>query len=168
MAYALLTMARRLRHYFHSHPIVVRTNQPIRQVLHKPDLAGRMTSWAIELSEFDISYEACKAIKSQALADFVKELTPSKAGKAGQEPWKVFVDGSSNLQGSGAGVIVESPEGVAIELSLRLDFPTSNNQAEYEALIAGLLQAKENGAEQVLVSTDSQLVASQKIGRAHV
>ena len=114
-----------------------------------------MTSWAIELSEFDITYEARKAIKSQALADFVMELTSTKGSKAGQEPWKVFVDSSSNLKGSGVGVIVESPEGVAMELSLRLEFPTSNNQAEYEALIAGLLQAKENGAEQVLISTHS-------------
>ncbi|XP_061362992.1 uncharacterized protein LOC133306646, partial [Gastrolobium bilobum] len=162
VAFALLVMARRLRPYFQGHQIVVRTNQPIRQVLHKPDLAGRMTNWAIELSEYDITYESRKAIKSQVLADFIMELTPvnSKHEKAG-DTWKVYVDGSSNSRGSEARIILESPEGVTIEHSLNLGFPTSNNQAEYETLIAGLVQAKENGARKVQIFSDSQLVTSQ-------
>ncbi|MCI78084.1 gag-pol polyprotein, partial [Trifolium medium] len=48
------------------------------------------------------------------------------------------VDGSSNLRGSGAGVVLEGPDGVLIEQTLRFDFKASNNQAEYEALIAGM------------------------------
>ncbi|XP_061363519.1 uncharacterized protein LOC133307115 [Gastrolobium bilobum] len=166
VAFALLITARRLRLYFQGHQIIVRTNQPIRQVLHKPDLAGRMTNWAIELSEHDITYESRKAIKSQALADFIMELTPmnpehNKYGDA----WKVYVDGSSNDKGSGAGIILESPEGVTIEHSLNLGFPISNNQAEYEALIAGLMQAKEHGAKKVKIFNDSQLVTSQIEGK---
>ncbi|XP_061342484.1 uncharacterized protein LOC133288684 [Gastrolobium bilobum] len=158
VAFALLVTARRLRPYFQGHQIIVRTNQPIRQVLHKPDLAGRMTNWEIELSEYDITYESQKAIKSQALADFIIELTPvnSKHEESG-ESWKVYVDGSSNSKGSGAGIILESPEGVTIEHSLNLGFPTSNNQAEYEALIAGLMQAKEHRAKKVQIFSDSQL-----------
>ena len=54
VAYALLVTARRLRHYFQAHPIVVRTDLPLRQVLHKPDLAGRLVAWSNELSEHDI------------------------------------------------------------------------------------------------------------------
>jgi hypothetical protein len=57
VAYSLLLASRRLRPYFQCHPITVRTNQPIRQVLHKPDLTGRMMAWAIELSQYDITYE---------------------------------------------------------------------------------------------------------------
>ena len=53
------------------------------------------------------------------------------------------VDGSSNQQGSGGGVILEGPNGVLIEQSLRFAFKASNNQAEYEALIARILLAKE-------------------------
>jgi hypothetical protein len=45
-------------------------------VLHKPDLAGRMMNWAIELTQYDISYDLCQAIKAQALTDFVAEMTP--------------------------------------------------------------------------------------------
>ena len=70
------------------------------------------------------------------------------------------MDCSSNTEGSEAGIIVESPEGVATEHSLQLKFPTSNNQAEYEALLAGIFQAKDNEARRVKVFTDSQLVAA--------
>ncbi|XP_061343778.1 uncharacterized protein LOC133289797 [Gastrolobium bilobum] len=125
-----------------------------------------MTNWAIELSEYDIAYESRKAIKSQALADFIMELTPlnpehEESGGA----WKVYMDRSSNNKGSGAGIILESPEEVTIEHFLNLGFPTSNNQAEYEALIAGLMQAKEHGARKVQVFSDSQLVTSQIEGK---
>ncbi|XP_061349029.1 uncharacterized protein LOC133318105 [Gastrolobium bilobum] len=166
VAFALLVTARRLRPYFQGHQIIVKTNQPIRQVLHKPDLAGRMTNWAIELSEYDITFEIQKAIKAQALADFIMELTPQNSEHEEHgDTWKVYVDGSSNNRGSGAGIILESPEGVTIEHSPNLGFPTSNNQAEYEALIAGLMQAKEHGARKVHMFSDSQLVTSQIEGK---
>ncbi|XP_061375189.1 uncharacterized protein LOC133317342 [Gastrolobium bilobum] len=166
VAFALLITARRLRLYFQGHQIIVLTNQPIRQVLHKPDLVGRMTNWAIELSEYDITYEIRKAIESQALADFIMELTPvNPEYSKSRDAWKVYVDGSSNDKGSGAEIILESPEGVTIEHSLNLGFPTSNNQAEYEALIARLMQAKEHGAKKVKVFSDSQLATSQIEGK---
>ena len=49
--------ARRLRHYFHSFTILVMSDLPIQKVLKKPDVAGRMVKWAVDLSEFDIKYE---------------------------------------------------------------------------------------------------------------
>ncbi|XP_020230280.1 salicylate/benzoate carboxyl methyltransferase [Cajanus cajan] len=70
-------------------------------------------AWSVELSEFDLSFEPRGPIKSQHLADFVNELTPS--GRFEDEPWTLHVDGSSNAQGSGAGVILASPLGVTIE-----------------------------------------------------
>ena len=54
--------------------IIVRTDQPIRQVLQKPDLAGRIVTWLVELSEFDIRYEPRAAIKAQTLANFLVEM----------------------------------------------------------------------------------------------
>jgi len=56
------------------------------------------------------------------------------------------VDDSSNQLGSGAGIVLEGPDGVLIEQALHFAFRASNNQAEYEALIAGMLLAKEMGA----------------------
>ncbi|MCI51251.1 gag-pol polyprotein, partial [Trifolium medium] len=96
----------------------------------------------VELSEFDISYVPRGAIKSQVLADFVLELT-NPPNESKPRPWTLSVDDSSNLRGSGAGVVLEGPDGVLIEQSLRFAFKASNNQAEYEALIAGMKLAKE-------------------------
>ncbi|GAU22857.1 hypothetical protein TSUD_282240 [Trifolium subterraneum] len=89
-------------------------------------------------------------------------VNPPNEGEA--HPWTLSVDGSSNLRGSGAGVVLEGPEGVLIEQSLRFAFKASNNQAEYEALIAGMKLAKETEVQELKVQSDSQLVANQVSG----
>ena len=81
--------------------------------------------WAIELSEFNIRYKPKTAIKGQVLADFVLEFTSAEPAQNAQAMndlpiWKLFVDGASNAQGSGAGLILTSPEGIDIEYALRL------------------------------------------------
>ncbi|XP_068476630.1 uncharacterized protein [Phaseolus vulgaris] len=164
-ALAVVFSARRLRHYFHSLTVVVMTNLPIQKVLQKPDVAGRMVRWAVELSEFDIQYEPKGFIKGQVYADFVAELSPGgdQEVESGSQ-WLLSVDGSSNQQGSGAGIVLEGPNGVLIEQALRFAFKASNNQAEYEALIAGMLLAKEMGAQNLLVKNDSQLITGQVSG----
>ncbi|XP_050877934.1 uncharacterized protein LOC127081757 [Lathyrus oleraceus] len=164
VALALINTARRLRYYFLAHTIKVRTDQPIKQLLGRPDMAGRMLKWSLELSEFDIQYESRKALKAQALADFVAEMTHCPTPAESAHKWTIFVDGASNTSGSGAGIILENEEGILIEVSLALAFPTSNNQAEYEAFLAGLRLAEDLGAKEVKISTDSQLVASQVRG----
>ena len=63
MALALRSTAQKLRPFFQAHPIVLLTNQPLRSILHKPDLLGRMLKWAIELSECGIEYQSRLSIK---------------------------------------------------------------------------------------------------------
>ncbi|RDX74026.1 hypothetical protein CR513_46276, partial [Mucuna pruriens] len=137
-ALALVMTSRRLRHYFHNFSIIVRTNLPIQQVLRKPDLAGRVVAWSIQLLEFGISFEWRGHVKAQALADFIIELTLDGHPTADQGDWYLSVDGSSNQARFGVGVVLEGPDGVLIEQSLHFDFRASNNQAEYEALLAGM------------------------------
>jgi len=79
---AVVFSTRRLLHYFHSFTVVVMTNLPIQRVLQKPDVAGRMVRWAVELSEFDIQYEPRGSIKGQVFADFVAELSPEGVQEA--------------------------------------------------------------------------------------
>ena len=74
--------------------------------------------------------------------------------------WKIFVDGSSNENGSGAGIILISPEGHRFHSALRFGFKASNNEAEYEALLAGLRIAQELKANSVQCFNDSQLVVN--------
>ncbi|RDX61680.1 Retrovirus-related Pol polyprotein from transposon 17.6, partial [Mucuna pruriens] len=140
-ALALVIASRWLRPYFQSFNIIVRTDLPAQQILRKPDLAGRMVAWSVQLSEFDISFKRRGQIKAQALADFIIEPTPEHEQVEGD--WYLSMDGSSNEIGSGVGVILEGPDGILIEQSLHFDFKASNNQAEYEALLVGMRLALE-------------------------
>nr|XP_025662042.1 uncharacterized protein LOC112757703 [Arachis hypogaea] len=156
----LVFSARRLRPYFQSHTIIVRTAHPLRQILSKPELAGQLIKWSIELSEFDIQYQPRGSVKSQCLADFVAELTDLDSDDGGQS-WTLFVDGASNPQGAGAGILLESSDGIILEHSLRFSFKANNNQAEYEALIAGLRLATNLHVDNLKVYCDLLLVVQQ-------
>ena len=67
----------------------------------------------------------------------------------------MHTDGSSNKQVGGADVVLLSPEGDVVECMVRLDFPTTNNEAKYETLVAGLDLAKATGAANVVIYYDS-------------
>jgi len=124
-----------------------------------------MVRWVVELSEFDVQYEPRGPIKGQVYADFVVELSSAATHQEGAGfKWVLSVDGSSNQQGSEVGVILEGPNGLLIEQALRFAFKASNNQAEYEALIVGMLLAKEMGAKGLLAKSDSLLVIDQVMG----
>ena len=91
------------------------------------------------------------------------EFTSPEPAKNAQTPtdlpiWKLFVDGATNAQGSGAGLILTSSEGIDIEYALRFGFQASDNEAEYEAVIAGLSLAHSMEVDQLEVCSDSQLV----------
>ncbi|XP_016650506.1 PREDICTED: uncharacterized protein YpeP-like [Prunus mume] len=81
-----------------------------------------------------------------------------------EEPWTLYFDGSSTSKGGGAGVVLINPYGQATALSFKLDFPCTNNMAEYKAFIVGLSTAREMGAEKVKIIGDSNLVLSQLQG----
>ncbi|XP_058783456.1 uncharacterized protein LOC131658141 [Vicia villosa] len=132
------------RSVYHGHKVTVKTNYPIKKILMKPYLAGRMVTWGVELSEYDIQFTPRTSIKSQALADFMVVLSAPNIEES-INGWTLHVDGSSNLKGSRAGI-------------------ASNNQAKYEALIAGMKLTEEVGVTQLTVKMDSQLIASQVKG----
>uniref|UniRef100_A0A2N9FNL6 Uncharacterized protein n=1 Tax=Fagus sylvatica TaxID=28930 RepID=A0A2N9FNL6_FAGSY len=156
------------RPYFQAHTIVLLTNHPLRKAMNKPDAAGRLIQWSIELSEFDIDYRPRTAIKAQALADFIAEFT-SKDDEPTEDiertlRWTMNIDGSSTKDSGGIGVVLKSPEGDTIKQAVRLQYPTTNNEAEYEALLTGLEMAKALGATELDVLSDSQLVVGQVNG----
>ena len=163
---ALVTTSRKLQPYFQDHTVEVPTEYPMKQILHKPETSGRLMKWAIELSEFDIRYKPRAVVKGKILEDFIIESTPTQTTEATQLPpdlpiWKLSVDGSANTQGSGAGLILTSPDGIDTEYALRFGFRASNNEAEYEAVIAGLNLANFMEVNQLEVSSNSQLVVKQ-------
>jgi len=131
LALSLVHVARRLHPYFQNHNIIVKTDYPIKKILQKPDLASRMSSWDVELSEFNIRCEPHGPIKAQCLLDFVNNLQRTPR----EDQWTLYVDGSSNPKGAGSDIVLEGPNDILIEKSLHFAFRTSNNQAEYEVIL---------------------------------
>ncbi|XP_034673387.1 uncharacterized protein LOC117904737 [Vitis riparia] len=130
---AFRSAAQKLRPYFQAHPVVVLTDQPLFNILHKLDLTGRMLQWAIELSEYGIEFQPRLSMKGQ-------------------------VDGASQSSGSGVGPLLQSPTGEQLEQAIRLGFPASNNEAEYEVILSRLDLALALSASRLRVYSDSQLV----------
>ncbi|XP_026440795.1 uncharacterized protein LOC113339752 [Papaver somniferum] len=101
--------------------------------------------------------------------DEVHKYIPGEVADADiDKPWTMFFDGSSYGTVGGAGVVFETPQGEMLSYSLKLEFQSSNNVAEYEALILGLRVAKELNLGSVEFKGDSRLVTNQVNGDFHV
>jgi len=139
----------------------------MKKVLQKPDLSGRLVNWAMELGQFDIEFHPRTAIKGQVLANFLVEFCniPEAEELPEELTWVVYVDGSSARGRRGVGVILKNPEDQEFGFAIKLDFVTMNNEAEYEAVIAGLALSREMGATNVEIRSDSQVVVGQVQGQ---
>ena len=134
---------------------------PIKYLLEKPSLSGRVAKWQVMLSEYDILYVSQKATKGSAIADFladralddyepmkfefpdedlmavlhVEEESPNET-----KVWEMYFDGASNSLRHGIGAILISPEKEYCPFTARLDFFCTNNIVEYEACIWASVQ----------------------------
>jgi len=91
-------MIRKLRPYFQAHIINILIDYPLKKAMNKLEVFGRLIQWAIELSEFNVSYQPRKAIKAPALVDFIVEFTPAydeQRRDQGAKEWVVCMDGFS-------------------------------------------------------------------------
>jgi ribonuclease HI len=163
LLYAVLLTARKLRHYFDDHKVIIVTGFPIGDILHNKEAIGRIAKWACELGAHDIEFQPRTAIKTQALVDFISEWTEHQVpdNLEATEVWKMYFDGSLKLQGAGAGILFIDPGGEQLKYALQLLFPASNNAAEYEALIYGLNIAMSLSIKKLMVYGDSLVVISQ-------
>ena len=138
-------------------------NQPIKKSMNKPEAAGRMVQWAIELSQFDIEYHPRMAIKAQALVEFIAEFTllDEENPNPKVERWIIQTDGSS-AQGRGeVGVVIIAPNEEELKYGVQFKFPATNNEAEYEGILTGLRLGRALGIKHLLVQNDLQLVIGQ-------
>ncbi|XP_074351321.1 uncharacterized protein LOC141690416 [Apium graveolens] len=175
-AFALVITSRKLRYYFQGREIRVVINQPLRKIIHKLDDSGRLVNWAMEPSQFNLSFIPRTAIKAQALADFIIEcnfpdeelapmnIDPGTNQDANPGAWTLKVDGSSTSERSGAGLILKSSEGFTIQKAMSFGFPVINNQAEYEALITGLKLSRTLKVQDLNIYSDSKIVVKQTNG----
>jgi ribonuclease HI len=165
---AVVLAWRKLRHYFEAHPVMVVSFFPLGEIIRNPDASGRIAKWSVELMGETLAYALRKAIKSQILADFVVEWidTQLPPPQIQAECWTLYFDGSVMKTGAGAGLLFVSPLGEHMRYAVCLHFPTSNNMAEYEALLCGLKIAIEIGIKRLDVRVDSQLVIDQVMKNA--
>jgi ribonuclease HI/probable phosphoglycerate mutase len=166
LAYGVFLASRKLRHYFYDHKITVVSKAPLKDIINNSDATGRVAKWGIELASFDIDYKPRAAIKSRALAEFMADWKEAQETTPVPEPadWVMHFDGSKLLHGSGARVTLKSPKGDELSYVLQIHFPTTNNIAEYEALLHRLCVAKEIGVQHIMCCRDSDLVAQQVAG----
>ena len=119
LAFALITVARKLRQYFQAHIIVLLTNHPLQKAMNKPDVVGQLIQWSTKLSKFNIDYQPRTVIKAQALADFIAEFTTKedepKKDDEQMSRWTAHIDGSSRKNAGGIGIILKSLEGDIIK-----------------------------------------------------
>jgi hypothetical protein len=147
LLYAVLMTTRKLNHYFFAHTIWVVSDHPLARVLQSKEATGRIAQWAMKIGQYDIEFVPRRAMKSQALADFIAEWTDSDVRGIGDLPdhWVMYFDGSYTLKGAGAGVVLIPPKGDMLKYAIQIEFPATSYIAEYEGLVTGLRLAKELG-----------------------
>jgi hypothetical protein len=139
------------------------TDFPLGDIVRNRDVTGRILKLVVELEALNIDFSSWKAIKSQALIDFVAEWIEIQqlAPDTFLNHWKMYFDGSLKLGGAGAGILFISPEGKQLKYVLQILWQATNNEAEYEALIHGLRIATSLGIKRLLVYGDSAMVIDQ-------
>ncbi|PKI59761.1 hypothetical protein CRG98_019864 [Punica granatum] len=148
----------RLRQYAPYHTVcLLSKTDPLKYLLGSPSSMRNIAKWHCQLMEYDIEYVSRTSVKGQAIADHLAEFpivddTPIdsdfpdegilQVSDEEETPgWKMYFDGAVNSTGSGIGAVVISPEGRHFPVASKIDFPCTNNVAEYEACILGLQAA---------------------------
>ncbi|GJT48350.1 reverse transcriptase domain-containing protein [Tanacetum coccineum] len=140
---------------------MVLTGTPIKQALTGPEKTGSVAKWAIRLGEHDIVF--LKRDERETPTDFLPEIPFDDSEKKVKEKevldlsneWKIYTDGTSSSDGAGARLMLIDLAGKEYTYALRFEFETTNNEAEYEALLVGLRIAQEMEIKKVAIFLDS-------------
>src|ERR1041385_3766939 len=162
LAMGIYPASQKLAHYFQDHSITVVSEAPLAEIMNNRYSTGRIEKWSLALLPLDLNYQAKKAIKSQALVDFLAEwIEVQHPPQPTPEHWTMFFDGSKMLQGAGAGVVLVSPSKDEMRYVLQIHFPAKNNEAEYDALLYDMRMAISLGVRRLMIFGDSDLVINQ-------
>ncbi|PKI52181.1 hypothetical protein CRG98_027424, partial [Punica granatum] len=143
--------------------------------------AMNISKWRCQLMEYDIEYVPRTSVKEQAIADHLAEFpieddTPINSdfpdegilqvdSEENKFAWRMYFDGAINSTGSGIGAVLISPDGRYYPVAAKVDFPCTNNVAEYEACIIGLQAAIDFKVKELEVFGDSMLTIFQTLGQ---
>ncbi|XP_068344134.1 uncharacterized protein [Pyrus communis] len=152
MCLTLVFTIQKLRHYMNAYTIHLATKaDPIKYVMSKPVLTGRLAKWTLLLNQYEIICIPAKVVKGQALADFLADHPIPTDWKISDDlpdeevfyinifsTWTIFFDGSTREDEARARVVFMSPQRQILPYSFQMSELCSNNVAEYQALIIGL------------------------------
>ncbi|XP_043721093.1 uncharacterized protein LOC122668619 [Telopea speciosissima] len=151
---------------------------PIKYLFEKSTLTGRMARWLLLLLGFDITYVNKKSMKGQAVSDHLaahpvesdsrpmEDLFPDEDLACMEEEeckdwWQLYFDDVANQRGYGARILLITPEDLYLPSAFRLEFPCTNNIAEYEACVIGLEATMTLGIKKLKVYGDLSIVIYQ-------
>ncbi|XP_074278120.1 uncharacterized protein LOC141601721 [Silene latifolia] len=154
---------------------------PIKYLFEKPVLNGRMSRWTLMLTEFDLKYVPLKAMKGRVVADFLADnpieedsvtdmwsFPDENVVHVEDEVWDLYFDGASSNMGSGVGILLISPKGEHVPVSIKLDFLATNNAAEYEPRLLGLRSAISLNIKKLLAKIEELEKYFEKIHYVHL
>ncbi|XP_011623305.1 uncharacterized protein LOC105420632 [Amborella trichopoda] len=178
MCLALVFAVQKLQHYLLTHSVqLISYAEPIKYLMSRPILSGCLAKWALLLIEFDIMNVPQKAIKGQALADFLvahplpkgsplnEDLLDDKFMLANEPAqWQMFFDGAFQASGPGASTLFVTLVKGFLSYVFSLNEKYSNNEAENKALIIGLDVTLELNLGHLNIFGNSQLIIRQLKG----
>ncbi|XP_031392416.1 uncharacterized protein LOC116204461 [Punica granatum] len=179
---ALVWVMQRLRQYTLYHTIrLLSKADSLKYMLDSPSSMRSIAKWRCQLAEYDIEYVARTSVKGQAIADHLAEFPiedntpidpdfPNEGilqvdSEEDSPTWKMYFDGAVNSTGSGISAVLISPDGRHYPVAVKIDFPCTNNVAEYEACILGLQAAIDFKVKELEVFGDSMLTIFQTLGQ---
>jgi hypothetical protein len=147
LLYAVLMMTRKLKYYFLAHTVRIVSDRMLARVLQSREATGQIAEWVVEISHYDVEFISRRAIKSQAITCFITEWTDSGLWGIDELPdhWVMYFDGSYTLKGAGDNIVLIQPKGDVLKYDIQLEFPATDNIAEYEGLVNGFQLAKDLG-----------------------
>ncbi|KAG9458896.1 hypothetical protein H6P81_003404 [Aristolochia fimbriata] len=179
---ALIFAIQKLRHYLLAHSTNhISRADPLKYIMSRPILSGRLAKWVLLLSEFEINFIPQRVTKGQALANFLADHPVPAEWELTEEfpdeeiflvevlpPWEMYFDDASRRNGAVTGVLFVSPKRDLLPYSFVLTQNCSNNEAEYQAILLGLGIAVEMLLPQLNIYDDSTLVIKQLTGEFKV
>lgn len=154
----------KLKQYIKSVDVYVSSNfDIIKHMLSKPILLSRIGKWVLALTGYFLTYVLLKEMKAQVVADFIVDHAIVKAPQnyLEPEPWKLYFDGSNYKNGSDIKILIISSNYISTKFKYKINDSYSNNEAEYDAMVAGLDILLDFEAKIVEVRGDSKLVVKK-------
>ncbi|PKI75983.1 hypothetical protein CRG98_003641, partial [Punica granatum] len=175
-----LTVMQSLQQYTLYHTVcLLSKTDPLKYLLGSPSSMMNIAKWRCQLTEYDIEYVSRTSVKGQAITDHLAEFpidddTPINSDFPDEEilqlsdeeenlEWKMYFDGTINSTGSGIGTVMISPERCHFSVAAKIDFPYTNNIAEYEACILDLQATINLKVKELKVFGDSMLAIFQTL-----